>query len=65
MQALVVGATGELGTALVRALSASGHSVRALVRPGAHATHLMGNSVVLVQGDLSTGPSRTAQPVRA
>jgi nucleoside-diphosphate-sugar epimerase len=53
MRALVTGAGGFLGRALVRRLAAEGHEVRALVRPGADAEGLGGSGVELVRGDVT------------
>jgi uncharacterized protein YbjT (DUF2867 family) len=52
MTVLVVGATGELGTAVVRTLVRSGRDVRAFVRPDSTHDHLVGDRVSLVHGDL-------------
>ena len=49
---LVVGATGQLGTAVVRQLVARGRRVRALVRPSSDHAHLRISGVELVVGDL-------------
>lgn len=49
---LVVGATGQLGTAVVRKLVARKKQVRALVRPGSDQAHLHAEGVELVVGDL-------------
>ena len=49
---LVVGATGQLGTAVVRGLTASGQSVRAFVRPTSNHRHLHATGAELVYGDL-------------
>jgi len=49
---LVVGATGQLGTAVVRRLEAQGRSVRALVRRTSEFAHLSGPNVELCPGDL-------------
>jgi uncharacterized protein YbjT (DUF2867 family) len=54
---LVVGATGQLGTALVRKLSRSGRPVRAFVRPTARYQHLQGAGVELAFGDLRSPES--------
>lgn len=51
MTVLVVGATGQLGTATVRKLVAGGSRVRALVRPTSDYAHLAG-AVELAHGDL-------------
>ena len=53
MRALVTGAGGFLGRALVRRLAAEGHEVRALVRPGADAPGLAGPGVEVVAGDVT------------
>lgn len=52
---LVVGATGQLGTAVVRRLTAAGRSVRAFVRPASSHGHLLGPNVELAFGDLRDG----------
>jgi uncharacterized protein YbjT (DUF2867 family) len=57
---LVVGATGQLGTALVRKLSRSGRPVRAFVRPTARYQHLQGPGVELAFGDLRSAESVAA-----
>jgi len=49
---LVVGATGQLGTAVVRQLVARGRRVRALVRPSSDHAHLRISGVELATGDL-------------
>jgi uncharacterized protein YbjT (DUF2867 family) len=49
---LVVGATGELGTAVVRRLTAKGQSVRAFVRRGSRHEHLQAMGAELAYGDL-------------
>lgn len=54
---LVVGATGQLGTALVRELEARGRPVRALVRRGSDFAHLDPGRVELVEGDLRDADS--------
>ncbi len=61
MRALVTGAGGFLGTALVRALSARGDAVRALVRRPAPALELPG--VEVVSGD-ATDPAALRDAVR-
>src|SRR5512141_3206242 len=58
MRALVTGAGGFLGTALVRALSARGDEVRALVRCPAPALALPG--VEVVTGDVGDAASPRA-----
>jgi dihydroflavonol-4-reductase len=52
MKILVTGATGFVGSHLCRALSESGHLVRALHRPTSSLELLEGASIELVQGDL-------------
>ena len=49
---LVVGATGQLGTAVVRRLVASGQPVRAFVRKGSRHEHLRAMGAELAFGDL-------------
>jgi nucleoside-diphosphate-sugar epimerase len=51
MRALVTGAGGFLGGALVRALRAAGHDVRALVRPSGDASGPERDGAVIVRGD--------------
>ncbi len=53
MTALVTGANGFLGSAVVRALLADGTAVRALVRPGSDRRNLEGLDVAIVDGDLT------------
>jgi len=52
MKALVTGASGFVGSAVVRRLLAAGHSVRALVRPTSDLRNLAGLEVAPVEGDL-------------
>lgn len=54
---LVVGATGQLGTAVVRKLREEGRPVRAFVRPGSDYDHLAGMDVELAFGDLRDAES--------
>lgn len=54
---LVVGATGQLGTAVVRKLVAADRSVRAFVRRTSSYQHLPGEDVDLAFGDLRDGES--------
>ncbi len=52
MKTLVTGATGFVGSAVVRHLVADGHDVRALVRPGSDRQNLSSVGVTLAEGDL-------------
>lgn len=52
MRTLVTGATGFIGSAVVRQLLHAGHDVRALVRPGSNRRNLDGLPVDIVPGDL-------------
>ena len=54
---LVVGATGDLGTAICRRLATEGYAVGALIRPGTDAAHLGRMGVELVAGDLRDADS--------
>jgi len=53
MNCFVTGASGFIGANLVHELSARGHRVRALLRPGADLRGLAGASFEAVEGDLS------------
>lgn len=53
MKALVTGATGFVGSAIVRVLLAEGHSVRALARPHSDRRNLDGISIEVAEGDLT------------
>jgi dihydroflavonol-4-reductase len=53
MISLVTGATGFVGSAVVRQLLQSGHSVRVLVRPNSNLGNLQGLAVEMVRGDLT------------
>lgn len=63
---LVTGATGFVGSAVVRALLAAGGAVRVLARPGGDRRNLAGLSLDLVEGRLEDEPSlrRAAQSCR-
>lgn len=64
MNALVTGATGFVGSAVVRALLARGATVRALVRPGSNRLNLAAlKGVITVEGDL-TRPESLAAAIR-
>ncbi len=52
MKTLITGATGFVGSAVLRQLISAGHSVRALVRPGCNCQNLAGLPVETVTGDL-------------
>ncbi|RMF82237.1 MAG: NAD-dependent epimerase/dehydratase family protein, partial [Nitrospirae bacterium] len=52
MTTLVTGATGFVGAAVARRLSAAGHRLRCLVRPTSDRAALAGLPVELVEGDL-------------
>lgn len=54
---LVVGATGQLGTAVVRRLAAAGQPVRAFVRVGSRHEHLRVPGIELACGDLRDAAS--------
>jgi dihydroflavonol-4-reductase len=53
VKVLVTGATGFVGNHLTRALAASGHEVRALVRPGARGDGLAANGIEAFVGQLT------------
>lgn len=52
MKTLVTGASGFIGSAVVRGLLARGREVRALVAPGAHTRNLDDLDVEIVEGDI-------------
>lgn len=52
MKSLVTGATGFLGSAVMRCLLTAGHEVRVLVRPGSNRKNLENFSVEIIEGDL-------------
>jgi dihydroflavonol-4-reductase len=57
MTTLVTGASGFVGSAVLRRLLEAGHEVRALVRPTSDRANLEGFPVDIVTGDLSDRPS--------
>jgi len=57
---LVTGATGFVGSALVRALITNGETVRVLARPGSDRRNLAGQKVEVVEGDLLNPASLAA-----
>jgi len=57
---LVTGATGFVGSAVVRRLLEAGHDVRALVRPASDRRNLSGLPVDVVAGDLRRSDSLSA-----
>jgi dihydroflavonol-4-reductase len=57
MTTLVTGATGFLGSAVVRALLDRGEAVRVLARPGSDRRNIEGLDVEIAQGDLRDLPS--------
>ena len=57
---LVVGATGDLGGRVVRALLGRGKPVRALVRPGSELSTLPKIGIEIVRGDMLDPPSLVA-----
>ena len=63
MKVLVLGATGQLGSNLIRALLDRGENVRALIRPSSPATTLSGLDIERVRGDLND-PASIAQACR-
>jgi nucleoside-diphosphate-sugar epimerase len=54
---LITGATGFVGTHLVRRMQTLGAEVRVLVRPGADIAHLHGERIEIFYGDLSDAAS--------
>ena len=57
MKTLITGATGFVGSAVLRQLLAAGQEVRALVRAGSDRRNLDGLEVELCEGDLTDDPS--------
>src|SRR5215467_2969382 len=55
--ALVTGASGFVGSAVARALSAKGFAVRVLVRRSSPRTNLAGTGFEIAEGDLLDPPS--------
>ena len=53
MKTLITGASGFVGSAVLRQLIVAGHSVRALVRPNSDLRNLTGLPVEIVTGDLT------------
>src|SRR3954470_15365162 len=60
MRALVTGATGKVGNAVARALTARGDDVRVLVRDPARAAGLLPPGVTPVPGDVTEPASLAA-----
>jgi dihydroflavonol-4-reductase len=52
MKTLITGASGFVGSAVLRQLIAAGHSVRAVIRPHSNPRNLAGLSVEIAYGDL-------------
>jgi dihydroflavonol-4-reductase len=60
MKTLITGASGFVGSAVLRRLIKAGHAVRALLRPGSDRRNLDGLPVEIVHGDLTEPDSFTA-----
>jgi dihydroflavonol-4-reductase len=61
MRCFVTGASGFVGANLVHALNARGHSVLALLRPGADVRGLVGSTYETVPGDLNNDSAALAR----
>lgn len=59
MTTLVTGASGFVGSAVVRRLLNEGHQVRVLVRPNSDRTNLKGLELEITEGDLTQADSLT------
>jgi dihydroflavonol-4-reductase len=59
MKSLITGASGFVGSAVLRQLIEAGHSVRALLRPTSDRSNLDGLAVDIVSGDLNDPDSLT------
>ena len=57
MKTLITGATGFVGSAVLRQLINAGHSVRVLIRPNSDRRNLAGLAVEICTGDLTDRPS--------
>ena len=57
MKTLITGASGFVGSAVLRQLVPAGHSVRALIRPKSDRRNLVDLPVEIVTGDLMDRPS--------
>jgi len=57
MKTLITGASGFVGSAVLRQLVTAGHSVRALIRPKSDRRNLVDLPVEIVTGDLTDRPS--------
>ncbi len=60
MKTLITGASGFVGSAVLRQLIQAGHSVRALLRPKSNCLNIAGLPVEIVHGDLTQPHSLTA-----
>jgi dihydroflavonol-4-reductase len=57
---LITGASGFIGSAVVRAFLNAGFPVRAFVRPSSPRTNLAGLPIEIAEGDITNGPSVAA-----